>query len=75
MEETKVTKTCTCEGTVRTFDTEKGHGFIEQADLSVSRDVILGEGDGPQNLFVGEHVRYEVEQGATAPHAVNVRRI
>lgn len=75
MEETKMTKTCTCEGTVRSFDTANGYGYIMQADLGVNRDVILGEGEGPQNLFVGEHVRYEVEQGATAPRAVNVRRI
>jgi cold shock CspA family protein len=68
-------KAGTCEGTVKSFDTAKGHGFITQADLSVNRDVIQGEGDGPRNLAVGDRVRYEVTQGATAPQASNVRKI
>ena len=74
MEGTKEMKACTCEGTVKSFDTAKGHGFITQADLSVNRDVIQGLGADTRNLAVGDRVRYEVMQGATAPQATNVRK-
>jgi len=74
MEGTKEMKACTCEGTVKSFDTAKGHGFITQADLSVNRDVIQGLGADIRNLAVGDRVRYEVMQGATAPQATNVRK-
>lgn len=75
MEGTNTTKTCTCEGTVKSFDTVKGYGFITQPDLSVNRDVIQGQGDGHRNLIAGDRVRYEVVQGETAPHATNVHKI
>jgi cold shock CspA family protein len=75
METVKGMQACTCEGTVKSFDTAKGHGFITQADLSVNRDVIQGQGDSIRNLAVGDRVRYEVTQGATSPQAANVRKI
>lgn len=75
MEGTKDMKACTCEGTVKSFDTTKGHGFITQADLSVNRDVIQGQGDGLRNLAVGDRVRYEVVQGPNELQAANVRKL
>ena len=75
MEKVNAMQSCTCEGTVKSFDTAKGHGFITQADLSVNRDVIQGHGDSIRNLVVGDRVRYEVTQGATSPQAANVRKI
>ena len=62
------------EGTVKWFNDSKGHGFITQADLSVNRDIIQGQGDGPRNLAVGDRGRYEVMWGATAPQATNVHK-
>lgn len=75
MEGTKNTLACTYEGTVKSFDTAKGQGFITQADLSVNRDVIQGQGDAVRNLAIGDRVRYEVVQGASAPQATNVRKL
>jgi len=75
MDGTKDMKACTCEGTVKSFDPAKGHGYITQADLSVNREVIQGMGDSPRNLAVGDRVRYEVVQGASSPQATNVRKI
>lgn len=75
MEATKELRACTCEGTVKSFDATKGHGFITQSDLSVNRDVIQGQGEGLRNLVAGDRVRYEVTQGANAPQATNVRKL
>ena len=75
IEGTKELKACTCEGTIKSFDTTKGHGFITQSDLSVNRDVIQGQGEGPRNLVAGDRVRYEVTQGASAPQAINVPKL
>ncbi|MBI5868146.1 MAG: cold shock domain-containing protein [candidate division Zixibacteria bacterium] len=75
MEGTKETNACTFEGTVKSFDTAKGYGFITQSDLSVNRDVNQGQGEGLRNLVAGDRVRYEVTQGAIAPQATNVRKL
>lgn len=75
MDKTAESKAGTCEGTVKSFDAASGHGTITQADLSVNRDALKGDGAGPHNLAVGDRVRYEVAKDGAAPHAINVHKL
>ncbi len=63
------------EGTVKWFNDKKGWGFIQKAD---GDDVFVHysaiRGDGFKSLAEGERVRFEVEDSAKGPAAVNVER-
>ncbi len=62
-------------GTVKWFNNAKGYGFITRQngeDLFVHFKSILGE--GYKTLKQGEHVEFEVEQGAKGLQAVRVTR-
>ncbi len=62
-------------GTVKWFNNAKGYGFITRQngeDLFVHFKSILGE--GYKTLKQGEHVEFEVEQGAKGLQAVHVTR-
>ncbi|WP_435652553.1 cold-shock protein [Kitasatospora purpeofusca] len=61
-------------GTVKWFNAQKGYGFITPADGS--QDVFVHYSDivgvGYRTLTEGQHVEYQVVQGAKGPQAVNV---
>ena len=62
-------------GTVKWFNSEKGFGFITQADggpnLFVHHSRILGE--GYQSLNEGQSVCFDINEGPKGPEAANVR--
>ena len=61
-------------GTVKWFSSEKGFGFISQADgpdVFVHFSAIAGE--GYKNLEENQQVEFDVTQGPKGPQASNVR--
>ena len=62
-------------GSVKWFDSKKGFGFIEAAELE--RDVFVHHsgiaGDGYRHLKEGDKVDFDIEQTDKGPQAVNVR--
>ena len=63
-------------GTVKWFSSEKGFGFISQADgpdVFVHFSAIAGE--GYKNLEENQQVEFEVTQGPKGPQASNVRPV
>ena len=62
-------------GTVKWFNSEKGFGFIEQADGG--NDVFVHfsaiQGDGYRSLNEGDEVEFRVEQGQKGLQAAAVR--
>ena len=61
------------EGTVKWFNDSKGFGFIEQEggkDVFVHHSAIQAEGF--KSLQEGDHVKFNVEEGAKGPSATNV---
>lgn len=61
-------------GTVKWFNEKKGYGFIEQEDgkdLFVHHQDIQGEGF--KNLYEGQNVEFDIEQGEKGPKATNVK--
>ncbi|MFI5295441.1 MAG: cold-shock protein [Thermodesulfovibrionales bacterium] len=64
------------EGTIKWFNEKKGYGFIQQdngQDIFVHYSSI--EGDGFKTLAEGQRVKFEIEEGAKGPKAVNVAKI
>ena len=61
-------------GKVKWFSSEKGYGFIEQADGSADVFVHFSaiQGDGYRNLNEGDEVEFDVEQGQKGLQASNV---
>ncbi|MDZ7802059.1 MAG: cold-shock protein [Trueperaceae bacterium] len=61
-------------GKVKWFSSEKGYGFIEQADGSSDVFVHFSaiEGSGYRNLNEGDEVEFDVEQGQKGLQASNV---
>ncbi len=62
------------QGTVKTFNSEKGFGFISRAgapDVFVHHSNILGE--GYKSLSEGQQVEFEVGPGRKGEEARNVR--
>lgn len=64
-------------GTVKWFNDQKGFGFIARSngekDVFVHHSAIMGQ--GYKTLKEGEHVEFEVEEGAKGPAAANVERV
>jgi len=65
-------------GIVKWFSRSKGYGFISpdgeaEKDVFVHYSNIVGEGF--RNLDEGVHVRFEIEDSAKGPQAVNVTLI
>lgn len=62
-------------GCVKWFDSKKGFGFIEAAELE--RDVFVHHsgiaGDGYRHLKEGDKVDFDIEETDKGPQAVNVR--
>lgn len=62
-------------GRVKWFDSKKGFGFIEAAELE--KDVFVHHsgiaGDGYHHLKEGDQVEFELEETEKGPQAVNVR--
>ena len=61
------------EGTVKWFNDSKGFGFIEQnggKDVFVHHSAI--QADGFKSLQEGDRVKFDVENGAKGPSAINV---
>ena len=62
-------------GRVKWFDSKKGFGFIEGAELE--KDVFVHHsgiaGDGYHHLKEGDEVEFELEETDKGPQAVNVR--
>jgi len=64
------------EGTIKWFNEKKGYGFIQQdngQDIFVHYTSIVG--DGFKTLAEGERVKFDIEEGAKGPKAVNVEKI
>ena len=65
------------QGTVKWFNSEKGYGFIAQADggpdVFVHYSAI--EADGYRSLEEGQNVEFEVTQGPKGDQATDVRVI
>ncbi|MGE5301174.1 MAG: cold-shock protein [Acidobacteriota bacterium] len=64
------------EGTIKWFNEKKGFGFIQQdngQDIFVHYTSIVG--DGFKTLAEGERVKFDIEEGAKGPKAVNVEKI
>ena len=64
-------------GTVKWFSSDKGFGFIApedgSADLFAHFSAI--EGSGRRDLFDGQAVEFDVEQGQRGPQATNIRAL
>lgn len=62
-------------GLVKWFSKEKGFGFIIPNDGSNDIFVHLNdiEGDADKVLIDGQHVEFEIEQGARGPKAKSVK--
>ena len=63
-------------GTVKSFNNEKGFGFISvegENDMFVHFSAI--QGDGYKSLEEGQKVEFEVVDGEKGPQAANVTRI
>ena len=62
-------------GRVKWFDSKKGFGFIEAAELE--KDVFVHHsgiaGDGYHHLKEGDQVEFDLEDTDKGPQAVNVR--
>ncbi len=62
-------------GRVKWFDSKKGFGFIEAAELE--KDVFVHHsgiaGEGYHHLKEGDQVEFELEETDKGPQAVNVR--
>ncbi len=62
-------------GRVKWFDSKKGFGFIEGAELE--KDVFVHHsgiaGDGYHHLKEGDQVEFDLEDTDKGPQAVNVR--
>jgi len=64
------------QGTVKWFNPEKGFGFIEVEggnDVFVHYSAITG--DGFKTLDEGQHVEFNIVQGARGPQAENVVKL
>ena len=64
------------EGTIKWFNEKKGYGFIQQdngQDIFVHYSSITG--DGFKTLSEGQRVKFEIEEGAKGPKAINVSKI
>ena len=64
------------QGTVKWFNDQKGYGFITVEggkDVFVHHSAI--EGEGFKSLAEGDHVSFEIEQGAKGPSAVKVKKL
>lgn len=63
------------QGTVKWFNSEKGFGFIEQADGGADVFVHFSaiQGEGYKNLEENQKVEFDVTQGPKGPQAENVR--
>lgn len=64
------------EGTIKWFNEKKGYGFIQQdngQDIFVHYSSIAGEGF--KTLVEGQRVKFDIEEGAKGPKAVNVEKI
>jgi CspA family cold shock protein len=64
------------EGTIKWFNEKKGFGFIQQdngQDIFVHYSSIMG--DGFKTLAEGQRVRFDIEEGAKGPKAINVEKI
>ena len=66
----------TVNGTVKWFNSEKGYGFIEQADggkdVFVHFRQINNTGYGRVSLEEGQAVSFEIGEGQKGPQAENV---
>ena len=64
------------EGIVKWFSDKKGYGFIKKED---GEDVFVHfsaiQDDRFKSLTEGDRVKFDVEQGAKGPAAVNVEKI
>lgn len=63
------------EGTVKWFNDSKGFGFIEQEggpDVFAHFSAIQAEGF--KSLAEGEHVTFDVVDGAKGPQAANIQK-
>ncbi len=60
-------------GRVKWFNEQKGYGFIEE---SGGKEIFVHfsgiQGDGFKNLYEGQAVEFDIEQGEKGPKAVNV---
>ncbi|WP_311947632.1 cold-shock protein [Mucilaginibacter terrae] len=61
------------EGTVKFFNTEKGFGFITQADNG--SDVFVHTTGLIDQVRENDNVTFEVEEGRKGPNAVNVKLV
>lgn len=63
-------------GTVKTFDTAKGYGYIEAGngeEVFVHYQDIVG--DGLKNLLVGDRVEFSMRSKPSGPVALEVTRV
>jgi cold shock protein len=63
------------QGKVKWFSTEKGYGFIEQAE---GKDVfvhVTGLAPGVDSLADGQEVEFEVSEGRKGPQATEVKPV
>lgn len=65
------------QGTVKWFNSEKGFGFITPNDGSGDLFVHYSQiaGSGYKSLDEGQHVEFEIGEGAKGPQATDVRAL